>query len=222
MDSPCTSGRTPEEDVCPFVDTDKKNERCENCEARIKYAVRENMLLASALEQEEDLVVKEARKAVAIKKKKGATCSTPECDGLAKIKGKCQQCYGKDYYRTHHPKKEREVVVMKMRKERKEVAVCDGEMKPGCEGEVKARGKCQNCYRKFIRKYPDRVGKYRMDAKERRNQINLSFGKDDSEARQIIREVNKIAVIEMRRLSSQTLYFLREGIDSWKAEHPDG
>lgn len=49
---------------CDFKDEDKKTDQCENCEARIKYAVKEGMLPEEVLEQKEDPVIKEAREMV--------------------------------------------------------------------------------------------------------------------------------------------------------------
>ncbi len=119
-ESPCSSGRTADETVCPLLDQDKKTGYCENCEARIKYAVSENMIPASALEPDVDPVVMEARKAVRKpsrpKKKKGGKCSTRRCPRVATVKGKCQPCYNKAYYKAHHPKKEKKMKAVEVTK----------------------------------------------------------------------------------------------------------
>lgn len=67
-DSPCKSGRTPDEIFCPHMDEDKNSERCVECQPRIEYAVAMGMLPEEVLEQKEDPVVKEAWETVAPKK----------------------------------------------------------------------------------------------------------------------------------------------------------
>ena len=92
-------------------------------------------------------------------------------------------------------------------------------MKPGCKGKIKARGKCQNCYRAWIRKHPEFARHYSKDPAHRRVQINFHYGDKDNEAKEIISDLEKIAKLEFRRTTEQALYFLREGIERWKEKH---
>lgn len=100
-DSPCTTGRTADETVCPFLHQDKNDEPCLNCQAKLEYAVKQGMLHPEVLNKEEDPIIKEAREEVPVtKKKKKRKCK--DCGRVKPIKarGKCGTCYGRWKYRN--------------------------------------------------------------------------------------------------------------------------
>jgi len=105
-----------------------------------------------------------------------------------------------------------------------EIETCDELNAEGiadCTEPIKARGKCQNHYRTWIRNHPELVKKQKRDPARRRTQLNFHYGDKDNEAKELISELETIAKHEMRRTTQQALYFLREGIDRWKAQHED-
>jgi len=103
INSPCTSGRTPEELVCPHLAEDKNSERCVNCRARLEYGVAEGILHKEVLEEKDEPVSINAREVPLKKKKQPKLCN--DC-GLnpVKSKGLCNACYGRVRYKRIHKK----------------------------------------------------------------------------------------------------------------------
>ena len=69
MQSPCLTlpGR---DGPCDYLHRDKNHPDCVDCRPRIKYAVNEGMFHPEVLEQKDDPVVLEARRAAPKKKRK--------------------------------------------------------------------------------------------------------------------------------------------------------
>ena len=144
MQSPCLT--------CDHQQRDKNHPDCVDCDLRVKYAVKQNMLHPDVLNVKEDPLVLEARKAAPKKKRKLCKgCGRPL---PIKARNRCATCYVR--WRYHNADKVRGYK-----------KICnDCGLK-----QVHSKGLCNNCYgRARYKRIHGKVRGYRRKGKEINNE----------------------------------------------------